>query len=197
LASDITAICETLRTKYQVNDAHIYPNMSIDVDILFGLEGEVKRISELLNTMGFEANAENIFHVMQMKSKLLIGYQSANQGKVVLLQFGKIVSEDVKPVGITIPTDLLFVTGLTAVLLYLAGRFVGSFLDEAGKIFARELLIKNRKKIPKKLNLTELEYYFLEKQTVQLLKDETKMELLIEDLREIISTKKKKEHISK
>lgn len=197
MASDIKAICETLRTKYKVND-FVYPNMSMDIDIPFGLEGEVKRIVELLNNAGFAGNAEIVFRVIRMKSKLLIDYRSTSQGKIVLLRFGEIVSEHVKPVGVTIPTDFLFVTGLTAVLIYLAGRFIGSFLDEAGKILARKLLTQNRKKISEKSNLTDFEYDFIEEQVVEFLKDETKMELLVEDVREIISTKKKKKkHVSK
>jgi len=67
----------------------------------------------------------------------------------------------------------------------LAGRFLGSFFDEAGKILARKMLMRNRKKLSKELNITDIEYDFFEKQVIKLLEDKTKLEVLVEDIKEI------------
>ena len=157
----------------------------MDVDIPYGLEGEVDGIIESLRKAGFEINAENVFHVMQMKKKLLDKYRSSNEGKRAFQDYSEIISEYVKPVGVTIPTDLIFINIVVILLLYLAGRFLGSFLDEAGKIFARRMLIRNRKKLSKELNITDIEYDFFEKQVIKLLKDKTKIEVLVEDIKKI------------
>jgi len=200
LTSKVEDICETLRRKYGVNE-YFYPKISMDVDIPYGLEGEVNGIVESLKKAGFEINVENVFHVMQMKKKLLDRYRSSNEGKRAFQDYSKMISEYVKPVGVTIPTDLMFINLVVILLLYLAGRFLGSFLDEAGKIFARRMLIRNRKKLSKELNITDIEYDFFEKQVIKLLKDKTKIEVLVEDIKEIKSkrcvSKTRKESLEK
>lgn len=157
----------------------------MDVDIPYGLEGEVNGIVKSLRKAGFAINAENVFHVMQMKKKLLDKYRSSNEGKKAFQNYSEIVSEYVRPVGVTIPTDLIFINILVILLLYLTGKFLGSFLDEAGKIFARKVLIRNRKKLSKELNITDIEYDFFEKQVIKLLEDKTKIEVLVEHIKEI------------
>jgi hypothetical protein len=179
-----------LREKYGVNE-FFYPNISMDVDLPYGLEGEVKDIINLLNKAGIKTTPENVFYTMRVKKKLLSIYKTTTNGTQVLEKFKEVISEHVKPVGVTIPTEIIFVSGVTAFLLYLATRFADSFMSEAGRILARKALARDRKKMAKEFNLTLTEYKFLERQIIILL-DKKEGNILLSDLQKIVKTKMKK-----
>jgi hypothetical protein len=164
----------------------------MDVDVPYGLEGEVQGIINLLNKVGVKTTPENVFYTMKIKKSLLTMYEATTEGKQVLQRFKEVISKHVKPVGVTIPTEIIFVTGVTAFLLYLASRFAGSFMEEAGKILARKTLARYRKKVSKELNMTVSEYKFLERHIVMLLDDKEKSGVLLSDLRKIVKTKKER-----
>lgn len=144
----------------------------MEIDIPGGLEGEVSKIVELLKRNGYTITASNVFYVMALKKQLLLRYRASKENELILRDYNKLLLEKIKPIGISIPIDLVFVTGLTSLLVYLAARFGGSFVDEAGRIMARKLLEdKNNEKMSKDLNLVINEYNFLKNQVIVLISD--------------------------
>jgi hypothetical protein len=162
-------ICSELRERYKV-DEFFYPNISMNIEIPGGLEGEVAGDIEILKQSGFEATPENVLLIMESKRQLLVQYRKTQKGRGVLKDYRQLLVKEVKPVGTTMPTDLMFVTILVGLLSYLVARFTGSFADEAGKILARRLLEKE-KKLSKEHNLTINEYRFLKNQAVILVQN--------------------------
>jgi hypothetical protein len=167
----VDAISSELRTRFGVND-FFYPKISMEIDVPGGLEGEITKIVDLLKRNGYAVTASNVFHVMTLKKQLLLRYKASKENELVLEDYDRLLLEKIKPIGISIPIDLVFVTGLTSLLIYLAARFGGSFMDEAGRIVARKLLEeKDGKKTSKDLNLVIDEYNFLKNQVIILISD--------------------------
>ena len=153
----------------------------MDIDIANGLVGEVSQISKVLEKNGFALNTENVFHMMELKESLLRRYSEIAEGRRWKAEYRRMILEDIKPTGVTVPIDLLFVNGIIILLLYLASCFVGSFLDEAGKITAKKLL-DDEKKLSKEHNMTIKEYKFLKNQTVILIEKRDDLNFLIKKL---------------
>jgi hypothetical protein len=165
----IEDICSELRKRHKV-DEFFYPDLSMDIEVPNGLNGEVTENIKILQKNGFGATAENIFLIMELKRQLLIKYRNTKKGKKVLEDYRQLLMKAVKPVGTTIPTDFMFVTILIGLLSYVVARFAGSFADETGKIMARRLL-ENDKKLSKEHNLTINEYEFLKNQAIILIQN--------------------------
>jgi len=177
LANDITL---ELKQRYNV-DEYFYPEVSMDIEIPNGLIGEVTDISKILEKNGFKVTTENVFRIMELKKSLLERYDETVGGKKSKAEYRKMILEDVKPIGVTIPIDFLLVNGIIMLLLFVAGRFLGSFADEAGKIVARKLL-DDEKKLSKEQNMTIKEYKFLKNQTVILIEEGKDLNILIQNL---------------
>jgi phosphate uptake regulator len=97
-----------------------------------------------------------------------------SKGKVVLEQYNILLLKHVQPIGTIVPLELMFVSGVAMVLLYVCARFLGSFADEAGKIAARKLLDEDNKNA-KECNMTVKEYQFLKNQVVILIENDEEM----------------------
>jgi len=149
-------------------DEYFYPMISMNIDIPNGLIGEVTEISRVLGKNGFRVTTENVFRVMELKKSFLKRYNETVEGKKSKAEYRRMILEDIRPTGVTIPIDLLFVNGIIILLLFVAARFIGSFADEAGKIVARKLL-GDEKKLSKEHNMTIKEYKFLKNQVVILI----------------------------
>ena len=169
-----------LKRRYKV-DEYFYPTVSMDIDVPNGLIGEVTEISKALEKDGFRVTAENVFRVMELKKSLLRRYNETAEGKKSRAKYSKMVLEEIKPTGVTLPIDLLFVNGIVILLLYVAARFIGSFVDEAGKIAARKLL-DDEEKLTKMHNITIKEYKFLKNQAVILIEKGNDLNCLVKSL---------------
>ena len=169
-----------LKRRFKV-DEYFYPTISMDIDIPNGLVGEVTEIGKVLKRNGFRVTTENVFRVMELKKSLLMRYDETVERKKSKAKYRKMILEDIKPTGITLPIDLLFVNGIMILLLYVAARFVGSFADEAGKIAARKLL-DDEKKLSKEHNVTIKEYKFLKNKAVILIEKGNGLGFLIKNL---------------
>ena len=177
LAKDISL---ELKQKYNV-DEYFYPDISMDIDITNGLTGEVTDISKTLEKNGFKVTTENVFRIMELKKSLLERYDETAEGKKSKAEYRRMILEDIKPIGVTIPIEFLFVNGVIMLLLFVAGRFLGSLADEAGKIVARKLL-DDEKKLSKEHNMTVKECEFLKNQTVILIEEVKDLNILIQNL---------------
>ena len=153
----------------------------MEIDVANGLVGEVTQISKVLEKNGFAVNTENVFHVMELKELFLRRYSETAEGRKSKAEYRRMILEDIKPTGITAPIELLFVNGIIILSLYVAARFMGSFVDEAGKMVARKLL-DHEKKVSKELNLTVKEYKFLKNQVVILIEEGKDLDFLIKNL---------------
>jgi len=180
MASLVNDIALDLKRRHKV-DEYFYPKISMDIDIPNGLVGEVTEIIKVLKRNGFRVTTENVFRVMESKKSLLMRYDETVDAKNSKAKYNKMILEDIKPTGITLPVDLLFVNGIMILLLYVAARFVGSFADEAGKIAARKLL-DDEKKLSKEHNVTIKEYKFLKNQAVILIEKGEGLDFLIKNL---------------
>lgn len=169
-----------LKQEYKV-DEYFYSGFSMDIDFPNGLIGEVAEISKLLEKNGFRVTTKNVFHIMKLKESLLKRYSETADGKKSMAEYRKMILEDIKPVGATIPIEILLANGIILLLISVAGRFLWSFLDEAGKITARKLL-GDEKKLSKEHNMTIKEYKFLKNQTVILIEKGEDLDLLIKNL---------------
>jgi len=158
-----------LREKYKV-DEYFYPKISMDIDISNGFEGEIANILTVLQENGFEATTENVFRTMEFKRNLLTRYDETTEGKKTTAKFRRMLLEDIKPTGIIIPIELVLVNGLMALLIYVIGRFAGSFADESGKILARKLLEKDKVR-SRELNMDIREYRFLKNEAAIFIQD--------------------------
>jgi len=174
-------ISKHLKSKHDVNE-FFYPNISMDLDLPNGFEGEIDEITKLLEKNGFQTTTENVLQVMRFKKELIHQCTGTSEGKSILEEYNNLLLKRVKPVGIAIPLELMFVTGLAALVLFVGARFLGSFADEAGKIAARKLLDKE-KKLSKEHNMTVEEYRFIKNQTIILIEKGTDTDLLISKLR--------------
>ena len=162
-------IISDLREQHKV-DEYFYPRISMDIDLRNGLKGEIVDITKLLQENGFETTIENVFRIMDFKRKLLARYGETTEGKMTTAEYRKMLLEEIKPAGITIPIELVLVNGLLALLLYVIARFAGSFADESGKIMAQRLLEKDKER-SKQLNLDIREYRFLKNETAIFIQD--------------------------
>jgi len=162
-------------------DEFFYPGISMDLDLPNGLKGEISEIAELLNKNGFKVSAENVFEVMEFKRELILWYTRTSEGQRVLEEYNDLLLKHVKPVGVSIPLELILVTGLVSLVLFVGARFLGSFANEAGKIVARKLL-DNDKELSKEHNMTIKEYQFLKNQVVILIENLNNIDSLIEKL---------------
>jgi hypothetical protein len=187
MSSLVNEIISDLREKYKV-DEYFYPKISMDIDISNGLKGEVADITKALQENGFETTSENTFQIMEFKKKLLKRYNETMEGKEITTEYRRLLLEDVKPTGITIPIEFVLINGLIILLLYCASRFVGSFADESGKIMARKLLEKDKER-SKELNMDIREYRFLKNETIILIQDEKVFMFIKEKLK-----KKRQKH---
>jgi len=160
----VADICFELREKYNV-DEFFYPNISMDMEIPNGFEGEVSEIVKALTSYGYEISVANVFQVMALKKELFLKYTGSEKGKELLASYRDLLVTKVKPVGTTIPTDLIFINGLVLILLSVIARFGLSLADEAGKIVARKLL-DNEEKQAKKHNMNVDEYRFVKNEVV-------------------------------
>jgi hypothetical protein len=169
MPSLVSELVSDLREKYKV-DEYFYPNISMDIDVSNSLEGEVTDITKTLQENGFEVTSENVFRIMELKKRLLTRYSETNEGKATTAKYRRMLLEEIRPTGITIPIELVLVNGLIALLLYGIGRFVGSFADESGKILAQKLLKKDKER-SNKLNMDIREYHFIKNEAVVLIQD--------------------------
>lgn len=169
-----------LEQKYNV-DEFFYPKVSMDIEISNGLIGEVTTISKILRKNGFRVTTENVFHIMELKKSLLKRYSETVEGKKSEAEFRKMILDSFFPIGSTIPIEFLLVDGIIVLLLFVAGRFLGSFADEAGKITAKKLL-GDEKKLSKEHNMPMKEYKFLKNQTVILIEKGNDLKFLIKNL---------------
>ena len=186
------AIVKELRSKYKI-DEYFYPHISMEIDMSYGLEGEIDSNIKILQEAGFKVNNDNIFYLMHLKKELWENYISSNEGNKILQDYRKLISEFIKPIGAIFPSDLLFIDAIVIVILYLASKFFGSFFEEAGKISARKLLDKDKKKIMKKIKITDIEYEFLKSNLIKLFNDDDKMKIVVENITRIKAHRKKKE----
>jgi hypothetical protein len=182
MSSLVNDIALDLREKYKV-DEYFYPKISMDIDISQGLKGEIADITKVLQENGFEAISENVFRIMELKRKLLTRYDETTEGKKTTANFRRMLLEDIKPTGITIPIELVLVNGLIALVIYVIGRFAGSFADESGKIIARKLLEKDKER-SKQLNMDIREYRFLKNEATILIQDGKTLVFLKQKLKE-------------
>jgi len=169
-----------LKQRHKV-DEYFYSEFSMDIDLPNGLIGEVNEICKLLEKTAFKVTAENVFHVMELKESLNKRYSETADGKKAIAEYRKMILEEIKPVGATIPIKLLLANGIIVLLLSLAGRFLWSFLGEAGKITAKKLL-DDEKKLSKEHNMIIKEYKFLRNQTVILIEKGNGLDFLIKNL---------------
>lgn len=169
MSSLVNDIALDLREKHKV-DEYFYPKISMDIDIANGLEGEIADIIRVLQENGFEATSENVFRIMDFKRKLLARYGETTEGKRTTAGYRRMLLEEIKPTGITIPIELVLVNGLLALLLYVIARFAGSFADESGKIMAQRLLEKDKER-SKQLNMDIREYRFLKNEAAIFIQD--------------------------
>jgi hypothetical protein len=163
----IKDITSKLRSKYKV-DEFFYP----DIQVPDGLEGEVADVLQLLKENGFEASADNVLNVMQLKKGLLSNYCSEPEKKT-LTQYQELLATKVKPVGSAMPLDLVFVNGLVIVALSVLARFGYSFADESGKLLAHKVF-KDDKKESEKLKMVKAEYQFLKPEVVLIMNSHSK-----------------------
>lgn len=177
LAKDIS---QELKQRHNV-DEYFYPKVSMDLDFPNGLIGEITEIIKLLEKNGFKATTENVFRVMELKRLLLKRYGETAEGKKAKTEYRKMILEDIKPVGVTIPLEVLLVNGIIILLLSTATRFLWSFADEAGKIAAKKLL-GDDKKLSKEHNMPIKEYKFLKNQAVIFIEKGNGLDLLIKNL---------------
>jgi len=164
MSSALEVISSELKGKYEV-DEFFYPDISMNIQIPDGLKGEVSEIVRLLKKNHFEVSSFNVYKVMQLKKKLLTEYRDDSKRRKVLGAYQELLGKKIKPVGSTIPIELVLVDGLVVILLSIAARFGLSFADEAGKIAARRLLEKEKKQA-KRHNMTLEEYNFLKTEAV-------------------------------
>jgi len=155
----VREILNELKAKYKV-DEFFYPNISMNIQVPGGLEGEISDISRVLKSSGFEITATNVLQVMELKKKLLTKYTSEAERQKILADYQELLATRVKPVGTVLPLELILVNGLVIILLSMVAKFGLSFADEAGKILARKVFDEDKKQ-SKKLNMTEDEYRFL------------------------------------
>jgi len=173
-------IAKQLRSEHDVSE-FFYPDISIDLDLPNGLQGEVDDILELLDRNGFQTTLENVLQIMKLKRSLILRYKESNKGKRILEEYNNLLRKHIKPVGITIPLELLFASGIGALLIFVGARFLGSFADEAGKIAARRLL-GDEKEVARNHNMNLKEYQFIRNQTLVLIENEDEIISLIKKL---------------
>lgn len=164
MSPTLEVISSELKGKYKI-DEFFYPDISMNIQIPDGLKGEISEIIRLLKKNHFEVNSMNVYQVMQFKKKLLTEYTDNRERRKILKAYQELLETKVKPVGTTIPLELIFVDGLVIILLSIVARFGLSFADEAGKIAARKLL-DNERKQAKRHNMTGEEYRFLKTEAV-------------------------------
>jgi len=169
-----------LKQKYKI-DEFFYSGFSMDIDFPNGLIGEVDEICKLLKKNAFGVTTENVFHFMELKKALNKRYSETADGKKAMAEYRKMILEEIEPVGTTIPIELSLTNGIIILLIAIAGRFLWSFLDEAGKITAKKLL-GDEKKLSKEHNMTIKEYKFLKNQAVILIEKGNDLDFLIKNL---------------
>jgi hypothetical protein len=163
-------IASELRAKHKV-DEFFYPNISMNIQIPDGLEGEISDIARVLKKSGLEVSSSNVLRVMELKKDLLTRYAGENKRQKIVIEYQELLEKKVKPVGSAIPLELIFVNGIVIILLSVVARFALSFADEAGKIMARRILDDDKKQ-SKKANMTIDEYCFLKTEAKYLIDKE-------------------------
>jgi hypothetical protein len=148
----------------------------MDIDLPNSLAGEVTSISQLLAKHGFKVNFENVFLMMKLKKALLNRYNETESGKRSKVSYNVMILKEIKPIGLTIPLELLLVDGVILLTFFIASRFLGSFADEAGKIAARRLLGDGPENA-KEHNMSPKEYNFIRNQTIILMEEENSLVL--------------------
>jgi hypothetical protein len=186
MSDDVAA---DLRRTYAINE-YYYPNISMDIDLPQGFEGEISNISRILEKNGFAVTSKNIFQIMSFKKSLITKYGGKVEEKV-MTEYNDILREK-EPVGSIVPPEYFLVSGLVAVFLFLLARFATSFADEAGKLLARKLFRKGevRKQLLKELSINAREYNFFSNQIMVIINENDKS---IEALRKGLKKKNKPE----
>ncbi len=181
MSSREKAIVSELRTKHKVDD-FFYPDISMNIQIPDGLQGEVSQITEVLRKNKLSVNSTNVLQVMKLKRKLLREYSSRSEHKKTLEGYQKLLKTEIKPVGSSIPIEIVFINGLVVVLLSIIARFGLSFADEAGKIAARKLLGKEKSQA-KKHNMSLDEYRFVKNAAMVWIEEGKTIESFAEEMR--------------
>jgi len=94
-------------------------------------------IVQLLKKNKLEVNSMNVFQVMKFKRELLTKYVSDADERKVLGKHQTLLEKKIRPVGTTLPVELIFTNGLIIILLAMIARFGLSFADETGKARAK------------------------------------------------------------
>jgi len=178
MSSISNAISSELKKKHRI-DEFFYPDISMNIQIPDGFKGEISEIIQLLEKNHFEVDSMNVYYIMQFKKKLLAEYR---ERKKILKAYQELLETKVKPVGTTIPLDLVLVNGLVIILLSVVARFGLSFADEAGKIAARKLL-DDEKKQAKRHNMTVEEYHFLRTEVIAWIEEGATIKSLVKEIK--------------
>jgi hypothetical protein len=155
-----------LRKKYRV-DEYFYPKIDMTTDFPNGLLGEIEKTRQLLENNGFSATVGNIHKIMDFKRKLFSKYENEAEGKQALHEYADLVKQK-QPVGSFGPIDYYLIVGVVGVLLYVIGKFSGSFLEEAGKIAAQRLLNNDEteRRLQEELKIDKDEYNIFSNQSI-------------------------------
>lgn len=167
-------IVTELKRNHRV-DEFFYPNITMDVDLPQGFEGEVENIELLLEKNGFAVNSENVFLVMKLKKYLFNRFSDTGERREVAKEYNKIARQK-ETIGSIVPLDYFLVGGLITVFLYFLKRFSGSFADEAGKLAARRLFGKDedRKRLLKELKVNKKEYNLIINEVLVIVEKDSK-----------------------
>jgi hypothetical protein len=190
-----------LRKKYEV-DEYFYPKVDMAVDFPKGLYSEIQKIAKLLKNNGFAVTTENIYTLMDFKRKLLEKYSNESERKKVLKNYTNLIKQK-QPVGSVFGIEYYLVVGIIGVLVYVLGKFVGSFSEEAGKIAAQKLLNgeKTQKDIQEELKIDKDEYNIFSNQSILIInKNDANFALLTKNLQKSSKdnvTADKKRHSNK
>jgi hypothetical protein len=64
----VKEILNEIKAKHKV-DEFFYPNISMNIQVPGGLEGEISDIAQVLKSSDFEVTATNVLQVMELKKK--------------------------------------------------------------------------------------------------------------------------------
>ena len=168
------AIVTELKKNHNV-DEFFYPNISMNVDLPQGFEGELRNIESTLKKNGFAVNSETVFEVMNLKKHLLNRFSEIGERSEVAKEYKKMTREK-ETVGSIVPLDYFLVAGLVTVFLYFLKRFSGSFADEAGKLAARRLFGKDedRRQLLREVKINKEEYNLITNEILVIVEEDNR-----------------------
>jgi hypothetical protein len=190
MSKTVSEIVKDLKQTYKM-DSGYYPKISMETDLEKGFEGEVKNVISQLRSNCFDVSSENVFLVMEFKKMLLEKYYGI-KGKKTTEEYRRLIVEDLRSVGSPASIEFLLVSGIVLLILYMGGRFLGSFADEMGKIAPQKLLNDDEKKNSAKLNIDVKEYRIIARE-VNLVMQDTALTKTLEELTK--SEKQKKSQL--